>query len=108
MAHLIYILPAGHLHASDLFFDAAPLVRMAYGRSVLMVSSHWQISAGVKAARVKQVLADMALNNVSNRGVEDLTPSEYKRLVIGVQLMRDPGPYSTAGIHCRCWWGQCG
>ena len=50
-----------------------------------------QISGGVKAARVKQVMADMALNNVSNRGVEDLTASEYKRLVIGVQLMRDPG-----------------
>ncbi|XP_037093116.1 ATP-binding cassette sub-family G member 5-like [Pollicipes pollicipes] len=49
-----------------------------------------QISGGVKAARVKQVMADMALTNVSNRGVEDLTASEYKRLVIGVQLIRDP------------------
>lgn len=28
---------------------------------------------------------------VANRSVENLTKSEYRRLMIGVQLIRDPG-----------------
>lgn len=49
-----------------------------------------QIGSGMRAGRVKQVMADMALTNVANRTVEDLTASEYKRLVIAVHLVRDP------------------
>ena len=49
-----------------------------------------KVSPYVKSARVKQVLADLALSPVSNRNVEDLTQSEYRRLAIGVQLVRDP------------------
>ena len=72
-------------------YDELSMVRVHVTLSLTTCHCLRQISGGVKAARVKQVMADMALNNVSNRGVEDLTASEYKRLVIGVQLMRDPG-----------------
>ena len=35
-----------------------------------------------------QVLADLALTNLANHSVETLTKAEYRRLVIGVQLVR--------------------
>ena len=35
-------------------------------------------------------MADLALSNVSNRNVESLSQSEYRRVAIGVQLVRDP------------------
>ena len=44
----------------------------------------------VKQARVKQVLADLALTQLANHSVETLTRAENRRLVIGVQLVRDP------------------
>ncbi|KAB7497360.1 ATP-binding cassette sub-family G member 5, partial [Armadillidium nasatum] len=43
-----------------------------------------------RESRVKQVLADLALIHVANRKVENLTPSEYRRVVIGVQMIKDP------------------
>ena len=49
-----------------------------------------QVSTYVKTARVKQVLADLALSQVSNRTVDSLNASEYRRVAIGVQLVRDP------------------
>jgi len=49
-----------------------------------------KVSSYVKTARVKQVLADLALTNLANHSVETLTSAEYRRLVIGVQLVRDP------------------
>ena len=42
-----------------------------------------KVSQYVKSARVKQVLADLALSPVANRQVETLTQSEYRRLAIG-------------------------
>jgi hypothetical protein len=45
----------------------------------------------VKEARVKVVMADLALTQLANRSVEALTTPEYRRLTIGVQLVRDPG-----------------
>lgn len=35
-------------------------------------------------------MADLALAHVANRGVDQLNPSEYRRLVIGTHLLRDP------------------
>lgn len=35
-------------------------------------------------------MADLALTQVANRTTDDLTQSEYRRLMIGVQLVRDP------------------
>ncbi len=42
----------------------------------------FQVSHYVKAARVKQVLADLALSQVASKTVETLTQSEYRRLVL--------------------------
>jgi len=49
-----------------------------------------KVSSYVKTARVKQVLADLALSPVAGHQVETLSQSEYRRLAIGVQLVRDP------------------
>ena len=39
---------------------------------------------------MKQVLADLALSPVAGHQVETLSQSAYRRLSIGVQLVRDP------------------
>uniref|UniRef100_A0A6B2EL93 Putative transporter abc superfamily breast cancer resistance protein n=1 Tax=Phlebotomus kandelakii TaxID=1109342 RepID=A0A6B2EL93_9DIPT len=44
----------------------------------------------LKASKVRQILADLALSQVSNKRVEYLTISEKRRLAIGIQLVRDP------------------
>lgn len=44
----------------------------------------------IKRARIKQVLADLALTMVANRRVDKLNVSESKRLAIALQLIRDP------------------
>jgi len=49
-----------------------------------------KVSSYIKQTRVKQVLADLALTQLANHSVETLTKAEYRRLVIGVQLVRDP------------------
>ncbi|XP_065337715.1 ATP-binding cassette sub-family G member 5 [Cloeon dipterum] len=49
-----------------------------------------KVSNYVRRARVKQVLADLALTHVAYRGVDSLDNSEYRRLVIGVQIIKDP------------------
>ncbi|CAH0555159.1 unnamed protein product [Brassicogethes aeneus] len=43
-----------------------------------------------KKTKVKQIMADLALSQVANRCSENLTKSEYRRLIIGVQLIKDP------------------
>nr|XP_023026457.1 ATP-binding cassette sub-family G member 5-like [Leptinotarsa decemlineata] len=50
-----------------------------------------KFSGYLKRSKVKQVMADLALSHVANRCIEDLTKSEYRRLMIGVQLIKDPG-----------------
>ncbi|KAG5881664.1 hypothetical protein JTB14_010235 [Gonioctena quinquepunctata] len=49
-----------------------------------------KFSGYLKRSKVKQVIADLALSQVANRCIEDLTKSEYRRLMIGVQLIKDP------------------
>ncbi|GLH08226.1 Protein brown [Gryllus bimaculatus] len=49
-----------------------------------------KVSRHLKRSRVRQVMADLALSQVANRATEQLTQSEYRRLAIGVQLVRDP------------------
>ncbi|CAL4134223.1 unnamed protein product [Meganyctiphanes norvegica] len=56
--------------------------------ALLSLSS--KIGSTMRDSRVRQVLADLALTQVANRTVDQLTPSEYRRLVIGVQLIKDP------------------
>ena len=47
-----------------------------------------KVSHYIKVSRVKQVLADLALGQIANHSVETLTKAEYRRLMIGVQLVR--------------------
>ncbi|XP_066246097.1 ATP-binding cassette sub-family G member 5 [Euwallacea similis] len=49
-----------------------------------------RLTGYLKKSKVKQVMADLALSQVSNRCVENLTKSEYRRLMIGIQLIKDP------------------
>ncbi|XP_061709919.1 ATP-binding cassette sub-family G member 5 [Cydia pomonella] len=49
-----------------------------------------KVSGYLKSSKVKQVMADLALSQVAHKCVTTLTKSEYRRLVIGVQLIRDP------------------
>ncbi|KAI5644048.1 ABC transporter domain-containing protein [Phthorimaea operculella] len=49
-----------------------------------------RLSGYLKSSKVKQVMADLALSQVAHKDVTSLTKSEYRRLVIGVQLIRDP------------------
>ncbi|CAN8003709.1 unnamed protein product [Ixodes hexagonus] len=50
-----------------------------------------KVSGSVKRGRVKQVMADLALNQVSNKEVSTLSVNEYRRLSIAMELVRDPG-----------------
>jgi len=60
----------------------------------LLYSAHLtlgsKVALYVKQARVKQVMSDLALGQIANHSVETLTRAEYRRLMIGVQLVRDP------------------
>ncbi|XP_050303443.1 ATP-binding cassette sub-family G member 5 [Anthonomus grandis grandis] len=49
-----------------------------------------KLTGYLKRSKVKQVMADLALSQVSNRCIENLTKSEYRRLMIGIQLIKDP------------------
>jgi ATP-binding cassette, subfamily G (WHITE), member 5 (sterolin 1) len=53
------------------------------------------IGGYLKSTKVRQILADLALSQVSNEKVENLSISEKRRLAIGIQLVRDPGLYAT-------------
>lgn len=48
------------------------------------------LSGYLKSSKVRQILADLALSQVSNKKVENLNISERRRLAIGIQLVRDP------------------
>ncbi|KAF4523910.1 hypothetical protein B566_EDAN013623 [Ephemera danica] len=78
---------SGRAHGAtrgQVLLNGAPLTARAFQRCGAYVSRY------VRWARVKQVLADLALTHVAHRGVERLDESEYRRLAIGVQLVRDP------------------
>lgn len=49
-----------------------------------------KVSGSVKRGRVKQVMADLALNQVANKEVSSLSVNEYRRLSIAIELVRDP------------------
>ena len=39
------------------------------------------------------MLSDLALNQVAHHSVSSLNKSQYRRLVIGAQLIKDPGKF---------------
>ncbi|KAK0166644.1 hypothetical protein PV327_004136 [Microctonus hyperodae] len=50
----------------------------------------WLANLNNRELRIRQTLADLALSQVANRSVNDLTKPEYRRLMLGVQLAKDP------------------
>lgn len=75
-------------HRADLVPSLSVQQTLYYAANLSIGS---QVSGYVKDSRVRQVLADLALNQVARRSVEALTEGEYRRLVIGTQLVKDPG-----------------
>ncbi|CAH0391652.1 unnamed protein product [Bemisia tabaci] len=49
-----------------------------------------QASQYIRTSRIRQVMADLALSQVAKRTVAQLTPSEHRRLIIGIQMIKDP------------------
>ncbi|KAF5298111.1 hypothetical protein FQA39_LY02535 [Lamprigera yunnana] len=49
-----------------------------------------KLTGYTKKTKVKQVMADLALSQMATKCAENLTQSEYRRLMIGVQLIKDP------------------
>lgn len=66
---------------------------MLYTVILFIFCSIRQMSPYLKNSRVRQVLADLALSQVSRWSVSRLSVSEYRRLVIGTQLIKDPGKF---------------
>ncbi|CAI6343393.1 unnamed protein product [Macrosiphum euphorbiae] len=74
-------------HRADLVPSLSVQQTLHYAANLSIGS---QVSGYVKDSRVRQVLADLALSQVSRHSVEALTEGEYRRLVIGTQLVKDP------------------
>ncbi|XP_023936888.1 ATP-binding cassette sub-family G member 5 [Bicyclus anynana] len=91
-----HILLEGEPLEEEYFRSTCALVRhsskLLPGLSVqqTLALSLTKISGYLKSSKVKQVMADLALSQVAHKCVTSLTKSEYRRLVIGVQLIRDP------------------
>lgn len=75
-------------HRADLVPSLSVQQTLHYAANLSIGS---QVSGYVKDSRVRQVLADLALSQVARHSVEALTEGEYRRLVIGTQLVKDPG-----------------
>lgn len=50
----------------------------------------WLANLGNRETRVRQTLGDLALSQLANRPVSELTKAEYRRLMLGVQFAKDP------------------
>ncbi|XP_050435867.1 ATP-binding cassette sub-family G member 5 [Adelges cooleyi] len=74
-------------HRADLVPSLSVQQTLHYAANLSVGS---QVSGYVKDSRVRQVLADLALSQVARRSVEALTEGEYRRLVIGSQMVKDP------------------
>ncbi|RWS20546.1 ABC transporter sub-family G-like protein 12, partial [Leptotrombidium deliense] len=66
--------------------DGLTVRQMIYYMSQMTLKTN----SSIKRNRIKQVLADLALTQLSNRKTCELTISETKRLAIALQLIRDP------------------
>ena len=49
------------------------------------------VPSSVRKGRIRQILSDIAMTQAAGSNVDKLTPSERRRLAIGVQLIKDPG-----------------
>uniref|UniRef100_A0A2P2I991 ATP-binding cassette sub-family G member 5-like n=3 Tax=Hirondellea gigas TaxID=1518452 RepID=A0A2P2I991_9CRUS len=74
-------------HTTQLHEALTARQTLTYAASLSLSS---EISCSMLSSRVAQVLADLALTQVTNHFVHQLTPSEYRRLVIATQIIKDP------------------
>ncbi|XP_046680921.1 LOW QUALITY PROTEIN: ATP-binding cassette sub-family G member 5-like [Homalodisca vitripennis] len=75
-------------HRTDLLPSLSVEQTLHYSANLSIGS---QVSGYVRSSRVRQVLADLALSQVvARRSVANLTVSEHRRLVVGMQLIKDP------------------
>lgn len=59
-----------------------------------------KVPSSLRKMRVRQILADIALTQVAGVTVDRLSPSEKRRLALGVALVKDPGIYyHLCSIH---------
>lgn len=79
-------------HRADLIPSLSVQQTLHYAANLSIGS---EVSGYVKDSRVRQVLADLALSQVARHSVQALTEGEYRRLVIGTQLVKDPGTRYT-------------
>ncbi|KAL7302797.1 hypothetical protein TKK_0004837 [Trichogramma kaykai] len=59
-------------------------------RQTLLYATRLAGLSGQRDSRVRQTLADLALSQLANRPVAELTKPEYRRLMLGVQLAKEP------------------
>jgi len=52
-----------------------------------------KVPSNARKVRVRQILSDVALTQVADTSVDKLSPSERRRLAIGVHLIKDPGGF---------------
>ncbi|KAK9502574.1 hypothetical protein O3M35_011324 [Rhynocoris fuscipes] len=74
-------------HRSDLIPSLTTEQTLYYAANL---SSGEKVSRYTCSTRVRQMLGDLALNQVSHHSVSSLNTSQYRRLVIGVQLIKEP------------------
>ncbi|XP_054275102.1 ATP-binding cassette sub-family G member 5-like [Macrosteles quadrilineatus] len=74
-------------HRTDLIPSLTAEQTLHYAANLTVGS---QVSGYVRSSRVRGVLADLALSQVARRNVANLTTSEHRRLVVGMQLIKDP------------------
>lgn len=74
-------------HRTDLIPSLTTEQTLYYGANL---SSGEKVSRYTCSTRVRQMLSDLALNQVAHHSVSSLNKSQYRRLVIGVQLIKEP------------------
>ncbi|KAI1292779.1 ATP-binding cassette sub-family G member 5 [Halotydeus destructor] len=76
----------GYVSRRTEYIDGLTVRQMLYYQAKMTLKTN----NSIKRARMKQVLADLALTSVQNRKVDTLNISESRRLAIALQLIRDP------------------
>uniref|UniRef100_A0A023F328 Putative transporter abc superfamily breast cancer resistance protein n=1 Tax=Triatoma infestans TaxID=30076 RepID=A0A023F328_TRIIF len=74
-------------HRTDLIPSLTTEQTLYYAANL---SSGEKVSRYTCSTRVRQMLGDLALNQVSHHSVASLNTSQYRRLTIGVQLIKEP------------------
>ncbi|KAL1129276.1 hypothetical protein AAG570_013805 [Ranatra chinensis] len=76
-------------HRSDLI-PSLTVQQTLYYAANLCPTDKVSSSAYARSSRVRQLVGELGLNQVSNHSVASLNTSQYRRLVIGVELVKEP------------------